>query len=721
MLRLYVLAEGIAAILLLLGVAFWLGLAIDWLLEPSPLVRGILWGAVLLGTGSVAYRFLFSRMGKSISDTSLALLVERKYPSFDESLVTTVEAGSNVDHELPANPALLRRTSAKAEQGVRNLDLLPIFRPQPLAWKAAGATILWLLIFLLVGSQSEVLAFYLQRLQLSEVLYPRLVQLSVAGFEEIDGRQVARVAKDDSFELEVFASLEDEHEAPERVDLRYRLPDGRGSQDDMIKVGEAIAGRDESQMFRYTLQSVNSDLQLDVVGGDDRIRDLWLQVVERPSVTKIVFDFVYPDYLDLAPQNISATDRIEILEGTFSVCHVSSSKPLQSMSVYDPTNQREIFTKLDSNDPTQAVFELEPSAEDRIFLITLTDLYGVENRDPYRLVAAVVPDSPPEVNVGLSGIGTAITPQANIPWKGVVTDEYGLQDIWYETQIGATAPDRWSVAGEFRGKQKFDRLPSLDLAEVDGATNRPRIDLKPGEQLALSAQASDFYDLQNQAHVGRSQRYLLDVVTESELRSLLEKRELTLRQRFESIFEKMVATRELLDRIEIGKYDSMLQAEAVRAIQRDRLRVGGCGQNAAQLSHETLSVAEGFEGIVTELVNNRIDTEELKQRLAVNIAEPLREISEDLLPSFEETTKLLETTYVDKPEVNSGQQELYQRAVLESDEIVDSMKRVLDRMLELESYNELVALLRSIVGEQKQLHDQTKEKRRAKLLDILGE
>lgn len=717
MLRLYVLAEGVSAVLLLLGAIFWLGLAFDWLVEPSPLLRGLLWMVAIIATGGIAYRYLFSRFTKPISDSSLALLVERKYPTFDESLVTTVEASHDHSTEHVGNLALLRRTSEVAEQGVRNLGLMSIFRPQPLAWKAAGAAVLWLMIFLCANSGSEVFAHYLDRLRLSEQLYPRRVHLVAKGFEELDGRQVVRVARDDRFELEVLASLGEGHVAPERAEIRYRLPDGRRGQDDMIQVGEALPGRDEAQLFRYTFQNVSSDLQFDIVGGDDRIRDLWLKVVERPRVTQIVFDLMYPDYLDRAPQNSEASDRIEIPEGTFSHCHVTTSKPLQSMRVYDPASQREIPTSVSTTDPTHADFELEPSSEDQILLITVTDQYGIENRDPYRLVVSVVPDSPPEVNVGLAGIGTAITPQANIPWKGIVSDEYGLNELWYEIQIDSAVPQRRDLQDTYRNRLKFGRLPPLDLAENDTATGRPRIELNPGNQLALSMHASDYYDLTNEPHVGRSQRYLLDVVTESELRSLLEKRELSLRQRFESIFEKMEATRELLGRIEIGAYDQMPQDEAVHSIQRDRLRVGGCGQNAAQLSHETLSVAEGFEGIVTELVNNRIDTEELKERLSANIAEPLRQISEDLLPGFEETSKLLEATFATK----SDQQELYRRAILESDEIVDSMKRVLDRMLELESYNELVALLRKIVDEQKQLQEQTKEERRERLRNILGQ
>ena len=49
--RLYVCLDGLAAIALVLGVAFWLGLAIDWTLEPSPLVRGVLWGLTALAAG----------------------------------------------------------------------------------------------------------------------------------------------------------------------------------------------------------------------------------------------------------------------------------------------------------------------------------------------------------------------------------------------------------------------------------------------------------------------------------------------------------------------------------------------------------------------------------------------------------------------------------------------------------------------------------------------
>jgi hypothetical protein len=49
------------------------------------------------------------------------------------------------------------------------------------------------------------------------------------------------------------------------------------------------------------------------------------------------------------------------------------------------------------------------------------------------------------------------------------------------------------------------------------------------------------------------------------------------------------------------------------------------------------------------------------------------------------------------------------------------MKRVLDRMLELESYNELVDLLRGIVTEQEALREETLRLQREKLRELLEE
>ena len=92
MVRLYVGLEGLAAIVLVSGIAFWVGLWIDWTFEPVRELRMLLWGIALLVAFYVSVRYFFSRAFVRLPDTSLALLVERNFPELKESLVTTVEA-----------------------------------------------------------------------------------------------------------------------------------------------------------------------------------------------------------------------------------------------------------------------------------------------------------------------------------------------------------------------------------------------------------------------------------------------------------------------------------------------------------------------------------------------------------------------------------------------------------------------------------------------------
>ena len=120
--------------------------------------------------------------------------------------------------------------------------------------------------------------------------------------------------------------------------------------------------------------------------------------------------------------------------------------------------------------------------------------------------------------------------------------------------------------------------------------------------------------------------------------------------------------------------------------------------------------------IVAELINNRVDTEELKERLERDISEPLKEISGELLPEFEKRLETLEQAYQAGP---TEATESLATAKSSAQTVEEAMKAVLDRMLELEEYNELVELLRGIVKDQEQLKERTQQEQREKLKGLL--
>ena len=199
---------------------------------------------------------------------------------------------------------MLRHTSLEAAEAMPQVKLSRIFNLRPLFWKILTAVGLVASVVGFSMLQAESYGFWLQRIRLSETPWPRRVQLSVVGFQQLNGQLTVNVARDDDFELQVEASIEDGHLAPASVEIRYRLQDGRRGRDTMTKIGAALPGRDSAQQFRYTFKNVVSDLHFDLIGDDDRIYNLKLHVVERPQIEQMSIACEYPAYLQRPPEGI---------------------------------------------------------------------------------------------------------------------------------------------------------------------------------------------------------------------------------------------------------------------------------------------------------------------------------------------------------------------------------------------------------------------------------
>lgn len=712
----YVAVEGAAAVAIAVGAAFWLALAIDWLFEPSPAWRVVI-GCVAAGAiGYVAWRWFFARLFARLSDSNLALLLERSFPHIEQSLVTTLQAGRRGEVVTPQQSELLAITSSVATERLSRVRLGQVFRYGPLLWKIVAAVALLGSIVVFATANADAYHFWLARMRLSTELWPRRVQLAVVGFNEAANERVVNVARDDDFQFEVLASLTEGHEAPDQVEIRYQLADGRRGRDTLTQIGHAVPGQDLVQKFRYEFKNLSADITFDVIGGDHRIRDLRLHVVERPQIVGTALECEYPAYLGWSPRSVPFTGRTEVPQGTTSLCHVEVNKPLRAVSIYDPDSQQSFTADISGDDSRRFSFPLGTAMTDRVLLIDLQDTDGVGNREPYRLMIAAIADEVPDVAVQLRGIGSAVTPQATIPLVGTIVDDHGVEQAWIEGETETHPPQRRPLPTSVYAQRESAELGRFDLTAIDPATGERLLLLEPGERITLAVKAQDGYDLEAEPHVGISQRFVLDVVTDSQLRSLLEKRELGLRQRFEAIHEKMISTRDLLGRIDLPPTEESDDDRAAR-IDRDKLRISGIQQSVTQIGHETLGIAEGFDGIVIELANNRIATEELNQRLSHDIADPLRVVSAELLPELDRRVQLV-TGALDEA---AGVDTTLAAAVIQADLVVEEMQRILSRMLELESYNELVELLRTIVQEQQQLNEETKVRRREKLRSLLDD
>jgi hypothetical protein len=209
---------------------------------------------------------------------------------------------------------------------------------------------------------------------------------------------------------------------------------------------------------------------------------------------------------------------------------------------------------------------------------------------------------------------------------------------------------------------------------------------------------------------------------------------LNLRRRYEQIVDEVTESRDSLREIEFGASASAAEptdpplaepaAEAEeehvsvtrdRAVELRRTRVERAVQHGRKSAHETRGVSLAFADIHEELTNNRVDTPEMMSRLMDGIADPLAHVADEMFPELDR--RLLELQReIENPATGRARLAAVEQ---QADAILVEMQRVLDKMLELETFNEVVAMLRSIIDEQASVNESTRELRKKKVRDLL--
>ncbi|GAG03081.1 unnamed protein product, partial [marine sediment metagenome] len=262
--RRYVWLEGLTTAVAWLGVAFWGSLAIDWLFEPPPLVRGVLLGLVGLGLVAVLVQLVGRRAFVRLSDGNMAMLLERRFRQLDDSLLTAVDLIGRTGRPGQCDPLMLARTCRQAADRIGQVRLGEVFNPVPLRRSILCAILLAVSVGAFAVIFPGALEIWARRsLAFSEELWPRRTKLAVRGFA--DG--VVKVAR--GADLEVIATADTRWPlVPQVVEVRYRTESGFRGREPMSRVGAAEANRDLFQEYSYTFGGVLASIRFDLVGGD---------------------------------------------------------------------------------------------------------------------------------------------------------------------------------------------------------------------------------------------------------------------------------------------------------------------------------------------------------------------------------------------------------------------------------------------------------------------
>jgi hypothetical protein len=541
-----------------------------------------------------------------------------------------------------------------------------------------------------------------------------------------------KVARHSSLTLHVKADVTAPR-VPDYCTIYYTTEDGDKGQVTMKKIGRP---RDEYQLYTFDEQpfkGILASTTFTVRGYDYRLRDYHIDVVDNPAVVETLLDCTFPEYMvdeQLSlwlPRTLELTSSTELPVGTRITIRARCNKPLEKVVVLNTQSEErtEFVMEGGSEGADQFTYEV-PSLEDNLTLdVTLYDTDGVITEQPHRIFIAAKKDQEPTVDVVLRGIGTAVTPDVVIPASGTILDDYAVDKAWFEVLLDDAQPERFPTSLQAGGK--LDSV--IDFREQRAVEDG--LQLTVGSKMSLTVKASDKFDLNDgEPNIGAGDTYQLEVVSPEQLLAVLERRELGLRRRFEQIIDEVNAMRDSLARVksglsgedagleaepEAGDAPQDEEAEARRARSLRLLWTQRSFIQSQKSSQETLGVAESFDDIREELINNRVDSEDRKTRLQEQIAAPLKRIGGSMFPDLDRLLEDLEAN-LDDPQQGPPASQL---ALEQTDDILLEMDKVLQKMLELETFNELVDIVRELIEDQGELIETTEQERKRQALELL--
>ena len=519
--RRYVLLEGSALVLVVLGCAFWFSVAVDYWFEPGRGVRQSLL-LIVLSAGVAAFAwYLVLRLVRHLRTRALALVLERRFPELNDRLITAVELAERPRHPSGLTAAMLQRTADEAAELVGRLELREVFNMRPLARAIGLAAVLIVSVAAFGLAAGEVFSTWFHRSVLfANEIYRRETDLRVFVLAEPGERRVE--FKNGLYkhpcggDLTFLAEVPEGKKVPDKVQFSYTNVAARGGTGDFLtKIGQ--------RQFRYKLAGLHQSIDLSVRGGDfSTPAPLRVEVVEPPNIERLSLDSLYPEYtgLNRLDEKTQAPHRqpvavlgvqVSLPAGTDLILEARTNKPLLRFRLQ--TERFEITAERGSAQASFATLSGTAAAKhnetvtmqepllaedgrkirvpcvlavvsdpelmaadgrvhvpfrlqsDPVLRITLHDEDDIESSEPIRLAISCIPDEPPHVETRLKGIGNSITRQATIPVVGEARDPQDASKVYGVTDDYGIADAHF----EYKVEAAKTETAKPDVAASDAA------------------------------------------------------------------------------------------------------------------------------------------------------------------------------------------------------------------------------------------------------------
>lgn len=677
---LWVEAVGVAALLL---IAYALStLLVDRLLRLEWAFRA---GLLLVFVAAVARVFvqrLLRPMRVHLSDEELALAVERQCPQLDQQLISSLQFDQELSSDGESASIESREMKAAVVKNLRDrLQAVPFAQAvDAMRVTRFSLCISSMIMFFSAWSgfdRASLGTWAARNVFLVDVDWPRYTALSFVG-----GGDEVRLPQGDALTVRVRA----DGVVPDQLFVDYAFADGDLGVEPMSLTGDGE--------FSWTIDSVVSDVDLSVQGGDSLPVTLSVRIVERPTVGDLAIRVRFPAYMERDPYDVPPTEgELRLPSGAELMVSGRSRKPLREAFLLFGDDQKLSLTVGEDQRAFAGTFAPTDSG---LMVVDVIDHDSLGAGAPPKLLLRVGADKAPAVDFRLRGIGSSITYEARIPGALRVRDDFGLR------AVGATMrhqednpqtrgedatplpPMPWADAEPIydaqlqRSALRYEAEASVDLLTWNKVRdqNSPENPIRPGMLFSLRYSATDNFG-PGDPHEGFGETMTFRVVPRDQLIEELRRRQVEQRGELQQIADQeasgTLALSETVNPDQAG--DQEQQATA-------KFRVFARRQQA--LGRRVRFVGEAYQRILWELENNRLIEENKVRQIEAVITAPLEQLAKEAFPA---TARLVSDFVTSRDEgVRSRAVEGYR----------DISRRLADIIKAMEQAETLAALLEEL-------------------------
>jgi hypothetical protein len=697
-LRALITLEGLARLLVILGLLVVLTFLFDWATPLPAILRLILTlfcAAILAVT---FWRALVLPLAGRMTDDQVAIAAERRFPDLNDRLISSVQlARLGPDEGFFNSPEMVEALVRETEREVGQRAFRGVFSASSVARFCLLALLFVVLISGFAIAEPGTASFYVKRYltPFSAPPWPRYNELTVVD-------PIQTIAKGDDVEIKV-ESVGKRH--PSTVTV-YSAPDPQGSREEslMLKYG--------TSSFKKMFENVNEAFWYYAKGGDARTQWYKIDVKIRPHIEELEIRLEFPEYTGVKDRS-AKTGNVRVPVGTIVKFVAKSNNPLKRARLVgdgiepldgkNKWNREEI--EREGGNTFSGGFVARKSSH---YMFHLDDVHGFDNYRNHKPVTynlRVLEDRPPVVRVLKPARNNMMTPNAVLPLSIEIKDEYGMKDAllkFYkmtESQQPEGAKEEVLAFTDSQG-QPINVKGEREVA-FNFNFNLEPVKAKIGDTVIYYVEARDFND-SSQRKPGRSRKWKISIVTAEELRKAYQDRLVRLKDRLKSIRRGQVISQSNVSDV---SQEVALTGAVNKELQRKLL-------DAELDQHKTTRELEGsteeFDDIIVGARANKLYSEPdyaIWSSLNVRLVDLAQRISPRVSESIYKLRK-------DKPE--EGYEREFDSIYKMQAELINELNEIIKKLEEIADFNEIVLLWRKLVEIQRRVRDGIRKKLRQK-------